>query len=260
MPEYHAITCELADGVACITLNRPEAANSLNEELSSEMLDAIIRAEENKDVRALIISGGTGRFFCAGADLKSFYSAPDALKSRVSLFHVAISRIVRAPFPVIAAVNGTAAGGGMGLACCCDLIVAGESARFIMAYTRRGLSPDGTTTYFLPRRIGVGRAIELAYTNRTLSAREALEWGIVNRVVPDAALLAETHALAAELAKGATRALAAAKRLMHSGAVESLETQIENELRSIYELAATDDTREAIKAFNEKRTPVFKGR
>src|SRR5579863_1248009 len=215
MPQYNAITCELADGVARITLNRPHAANTLSEELSSEMLDAIIRAEENKEVRALVISGGTGPFFCAGADLKSFYSAPGALKSRVSLFHVALSRIVRAPFPVIAAVNGTAAGGGMGLACSCDLIVAGESAKFIMAYTRRGLTPDGTTTYFLPRRIGVGRALELAYTNRTLGAREALEWGLVNRVVPDDSLIADTHALAAELARGATRALAAAKRLIY---------------------------------------------
>jgi 2-(1,2-epoxy-1,2-dihydrophenyl)acetyl-CoA isomerase len=205
MPEYTAITYELVDSVARITLNRPKAANTLNEALSSEMLDAIIRSEENTAVRALVISGGTGRFFCAGADLKSFYTAPDALKSRVSLFHVAISRIVRAPFPVIAAVNGTAAGGGMGLACCCDLIVAGESAKFIMAYTRRGLTPDGTTTYFLPRRIGVGRAIELAYTNRTLNAGEALEWGIVNRVVTDADLLAETNKLAAELARGPKR-------------------------------------------------------
>src|ERR1700730_406292 len=109
----------------------------------------------------------------------------------------------------------------MGLACCCDMIVAGESAKFIMAYTGRGLTPDGTTTYFLPRRIGVGRAIELAYTNRTLSAHEALEWGLVNRVVPDASLLAQNNRLPAELARGAPRALAAAKRLMYSGTHES---------------------------------------
>jgi 2-(1,2-epoxy-1,2-dihydrophenyl)acetyl-CoA isomerase len=258
-PQYTSILYEVRDNVATITLNRPEAANSLNEALSTEMLDALIRAEENHDVRAVVITA-TGRFFCAGADLKSFYTQADALKTRVSFIHVAISRIVRAPLPIIGAINGTAAGGGMGLACACDLIVAAESAKFVMAYTRRGLSPDGTTTYFLPRRIGIGRALELAYLNRTLSAGEALEWGLINKVVPDAALARESQALAAQLAAGPTRAFAAAKRLMHAGCAETLETQIENELRSIYEMAASEDTREAIRAFNEKRTPVFKGR
>jgi 2-(1,2-epoxy-1,2-dihydrophenyl)acetyl-CoA isomerase len=259
MPDYQAILYGLCDGVAQITLNRPEAANSLNHQLSTELLDAVIRSEENPEVRALVLTA-TGRFFCAGADLKSFYTQIGALKDRISHFHVALSRIVRAPFPVIAAVNGTAAGGGMGLACGCDLIIAAESAKFVMAYSRIGLSPDGTTTYFLPRRIGIGRALELAYTNRSLGAREALEWGLVNRVVPDAELAAEAHDFAAGLAKGATRALAAAKRLMHTGFVETVETQIENELRSIFELAGSDDVKEAIKAFNEKRPAVFNGR
>jgi 2-(1,2-epoxy-1,2-dihydrophenyl)acetyl-CoA isomerase len=259
MNQYKAILYAVSDGVATITLNRPDAANSLNHELSSEMLDAIIRSEEDPGVRALVLTA-SGRFFCAGADLRSFYSSNDELKNRVSLLHVALSRMVRARFPVIGAINGTAAGGGMGLACACDLLVAAESAKFIMAYTRRGLSPDGTTTYFLPRRIGLGRALELAYLNRTLSAREAMEWGIVNRVVADSALMGEAHGIAAELARGPTRAYAAAKRLMHSGCVESLETQIENEIRSIYEMASTEDTKEAIRAFNEKRTPVFTGR
>jgi 2-(1,2-epoxy-1,2-dihydrophenyl)acetyl-CoA isomerase len=259
MPDYSAILYDVRDGVATITLNRPDAANSANEALSTEMLDALIRSEEDPAIRALVLTA-SGRFFCAGADLKSFYSSSSTLKSRVSFLHVAISRIVRAPFPVIGAINGIAAGGGMGLACACDLLMAAESAKFIMAYTRRGLSPDGTTTYFLPRRIGIGRALELAYLNRTLSAREALDWGLVNQVVADEVLAAEAHKLAAELAQGATRAYAAAKRLMHAGFVNTLETQIENELRSIYELASTEDTREAIRAFNEKRTPVFKGR
>src|SRR5579863_4952536 len=250
--QYTSILYEVRDHVATITLNRPHDANSLNQALSTETLDALIRSEENNEVRAVVITA-TGRFFCAGADLKSFYTQPGALKTRVSFIHVAISRIVRAPLPVIGAINGTAAGGGMGLACACDLIVAAESAKFVMAYTRRGLSPDGTTTYFLPRRIGIGRALELAYLNRTLSAGEALEWGLVNKVVPDAALPGEAHAMAAQLAQGPTKAFAAAKRLMHSGCVETLETQIENELRGIYEMAASEDTKEAIRAFNEKR-------
>ncbi|MGH7933342.1 MAG: enoyl-CoA hydratase/isomerase family protein [Candidatus Binataceae bacterium] len=260
MPDYSAILYQVRDNVAHITLNRPAAANSLNEQLSAETLDAIIRSEENEAVRAMVVTGAGNRFFCAGADLKGFYAQPGELKSRVSLFHVVLSRIARAPFPVIAAVNGTAAGGGMGLACGCDLMIAAESAKFVMAYSRIGLSPDGTTTYFLPRRIGVGRALELFYTNRTLTAHEALEWGLANRVVPDAELVGHAHALAAELAQGPTRAYAAAKRLMYSGTSESLETQIESELRSVYEMARTDDAHEAIKAFNEKRKAQFKGR
>jgi 2-(1,2-epoxy-1,2-dihydrophenyl)acetyl-CoA isomerase len=259
MPDYSGILFDVRDGVGTITLNRPDAANAIDHRTSMELVDALIRCEENRDVRAVILTG-SGRFFCAGADLKSFYNRGDGLKTGVSFIHVAVSRIVRAPFPVIGAINGTAAGGGMGLACACDLLIAAESAKFIMAFTRRGLSPDSTTTYFLPRRVGIGRALELTYLNRTLTAREALEWGIANRVVPDATLGDETRAIAVELARGPTRAYAAAKRLMHAGAVETLETQIENEIRSITEMIATEDTREAVRAFTEKRTPVFKGR
>jgi 2-(1,2-epoxy-1,2-dihydrophenyl)acetyl-CoA isomerase len=263
MPNYSAVLYEVRDAVATITLNRPESANALSNTLSAELLDAVIRSEENEQVRAMVITGAGRRFFCAGADLKSFYNRgedPEALKHGLSLIHVAISRIVRGPLPVIGAINGTAAGGGMGLACGCDLLVAAESAKFIMAYTRRGLSPDATTTYFLPRRIGIGRALELAYTNRTLSAREAMEWGIVNHVVPDDDLPREAHALAAELATGSTQAFAAAKRLMHAGWSESLESHIDNELRTVHERASSGDVKEAITAFNEKRTPVFKSR
>lgn len=259
MPDYSGILFDETDGVGTITLNRPDAANAIDHRTSMELVDALIRCEENRDVRAVILTG-SGRFFCAGADLKSFYNRGDGLKTGVSFIHVAASRIVRAPFPVIGAINGTAAGGGMGLACACDLLIAAESAKFIMAFTRRGLSPDSTTTYFLPRRIGIGRALELTYLNRTLTAREALEWGIANRVVPEATLGDEARAIAVELARGPTRAYAAAKRLMHAGAVETLETQIENEIRSISEMIATEDTREAVRAFTEKRTPVFKGR
>jgi 2-(1,2-epoxy-1,2-dihydrophenyl)acetyl-CoA isomerase len=259
MARYSTILFEVRDKVAHLTINRPDAANSLNATLSAEMMDAVVHCEEDADVRAIVVSG-TGRFFCAGADLKGFYSAGSALKSRVSVFHATISRLARADLPVIAAVNGAAAGAGMGLAWACDLVIAADSARFTMAYTKIGLSPDGTTTYFLPRRIGIGRAMELVLLNRTLSAREALDWGIVNRVVADASLVEEAHSTAAQLAAGPTRAYGAAKRLMHSGFTESLETQIEMELRSIGAMARTQDAREAIAAFTAKRAPVFTGR
>src|SRR5712692_2904030 len=259
MPDYSTILFEVKDNVAHLTLNRPEAANSLNPTVSAEMMDAVIRCEEDDEIRALVISG-TGKIFCAGADLKGFYAAKEGLKNRISYTHVTISRIARADLPVIAAVNGAAAGAGMGLACACDLVIAAESARFVMAYARIGLSPDGATTYFLPRRIGIGRALELFYTNRTLSAREALEWGIANRVVPDSKLATEAHVLAAQLAAGPTRAFGAGKRLMHAGWSETLESQIEQELRNIAVMARTEDAREAIAAFAAKRTPQFKGR
>jgi 2-(1,2-epoxy-1,2-dihydrophenyl)acetyl-CoA isomerase len=259
MPNYSTILFEVRDHVASLTLNRPEAANSLNSTVAAELMDAVIRCEEDPEILAVVISG-SGRIFCAGADLKGFYSAGEGLKSRVSYFHATLSRLTRADLPVIAAVNGAAAGAGMGLACACDLVIAAESARFVMAYARIGLSPDGATTYFLPRRIGMGRALELFYTNRALSAREALDWGIANRVVPDGELAAEAHALAAQLAAGPTRAFGAGKRLMHAGWSETLESQIEQELRSIATMARTEDAQEAIAAFAAKRPPQFKGR
>ncbi|MGH7949365.1 MAG: enoyl-CoA hydratase/isomerase family protein [Candidatus Binataceae bacterium] len=258
MSKYSAITFEVRDGVGHLRINRPDAANSLNSTVAAELMDAMVRCEDDRAVRAVVV-GGTGRFFCAGADLKGFFSESEGLKSRVSVFHAVISRIVRAEFPVIAAVNGAAAGAGMGLACACDLAVAGESAKFTMAYARIGLSPDGSTTYFLPRLIGMRRALELAYANRTLSAREALEWGLVTRVVADDRLESEAHALAAQLASGPTRAFGAAKRLMHAGWTTPLETQIDAELRMIGEMARTEDAREAIAAFVAKRAPKFTG-
>jgi 2-(1,2-epoxy-1,2-dihydrophenyl)acetyl-CoA isomerase len=148
----------------------------------------------------------------------------------------------------------------MELAYACDLVIAAQSARFTMAYTKVGLSPDGTTSHFLPRRIGIGRAMELVLLNRTLSAGEALDWGIANRVVADASLAEEAHSTAAQLAAGPTRAYGAAKRLMHAGFTEGLETQIEMKLRSIAAMARTEDAREAIAAFGAKRAPVFTGR
>lgn len=259
---YETLLFEVRGGVATVTLNRPEAANSLNAALARDFMHAMLRCDEDPAVRAVLLTGA-GRMFCAGGDLKSFAAQGDSLpyhlKEVTTYLHAGISRMTRMDAPVIAAVNGAAAGAGMSLACACDIVIAAESARFTMAYTRAGLTPDGSSTYFLPRIVGLKRALELSLTNRPLSAREAQEWGIVTRVVPDADLLGEAETVAAALATGPTRAFGATKRLVHSGFTESLETQMELESQAIAEMGGAADGREGIDAFLAKRAPVFTG-
>jgi 2-(1,2-epoxy-1,2-dihydrophenyl)acetyl-CoA isomerase len=162
--------------------------------------------------------------------------------------------------PVIAAVQGAAAGAGMSLACAADIVVAADTAKFTMAYTRAGLVPDGSSTYFLPRIVGLRRALDLALTSRVLTAAEAESLGIATRVVPEAGLLETALAIATELARGATQALGATKRLLHAGWTGTLETQMELETRAIADVARTGDAREGIAAFAAKRQPSFRGR
>ena len=259
---YTALLFEIRNSIARITLNRPDAANALNLDMARDLMHAALQCDEDSAVRAVIITG-TGRMFCAGGDLKSFAARGEDLsyhlKEVTTYLHAAMSRFTRMNAPIVAAVNGTAAGAGMSLACACDLVLAAESARFTMAYTRAGLTPDGSSTYFLLCIVGLKRALELTLTNRLLSAKEACEWGIVTKVVPDANLPAEADALAAQLASSATGALGAAKRLLHSGWTETLETQMELETRAIAVRAHTADGREGITAFLEKRAPKFTG-
>lgn len=261
--EFKTLLFEVHDNVARITLNRPDAANSINIDMAKDLMLAILRCDEDPNIRAVVITG-SGNTFSAGGDLKSFAAQgetlPYHLKEITTYLHAAVSRMIRMDPPVIAAVNGTAAGAGMSLACACDIVIAAESARFTMAYTRIGLTPDGSSSYFLPRLVGLKRALELTLTNRMLSAREALEWGIVTQVVPDAELMERVNALASQLAAGPTKALGAAKRLLHSGWAETLETQMELESRAIADMARTADAREGISAFLEKRMAKFKGR
>jgi len=174
--------------------------------------------------------------------------------------HAAVSRFAWMNIPLIAAVNGVAAGAGLSLVASCDMAIAADHARFTSAYTQIGLSPDGSSTYYLTRLLGTRRATELYLTNRTLNATEALDWGLVNRVVPAPALLEAARALAAQFAQGPTLAYGGVKKLMLSAPTETLESQLEREARQIAELSLSADSREAIRAFVDKRKPVFHGR
>jgi len=259
---YTTLVWDLKDKVARITLNRPDFANALNAEMGRELMHAAIRASEDPAVRAVILTGA-GKMFCGGGDLKHFASQGDGLpahlKELAGCLHMAISRFVRMDAPLIAAVNGSAGGAGLSLCLFADVVLAAESSKFTLAYTKAGLAPDGGSTYFLPRIVGLRRALEMALTNRVLSAQEALAWGLVTQVVPDGQLQAEAQALAARLASGATRAFGAAKRLMHHSSSESLETQMELEAQAISGLAHSRDAREGIAAFVAKRPADFRG-
>jgi 2-(1,2-epoxy-1,2-dihydrophenyl)acetyl-CoA isomerase len=201
--------------------------------------------------------------FCAGGDLGEFAAAGEGAKSLIKKMagdlHMGLSRLARGSAPVIAAVNGTAAGAGFSLVMACDLAIAAESAKFTMAYTRAGLSPDGSSTFYMPRKIGDRRARELMLTNRLLNATEAQAWGIVNEVVPDDAVLERARALALELAAGPTLAFGAVKELLNGSFDQTLESQMELEARAIAELSVSADGQEGINAFVSKRKPEFRG-
>jgi 2-(1,2-epoxy-1,2-dihydrophenyl)acetyl-CoA isomerase len=254
---------ELRGHVAHITLNRPEAANAMNFELVKELEEASLRCDEDPGVRAVLLTGA-GKMFCGGGDLKAFAAQPSghlpAYLKRVTLhLHTAIHRFARMKAPLVVAVNGNAGGGGMSLALAGDIVLAGESTKFTMAYTRVGLTPDGSSTYFLPRLIGLRRTMELALTNRTLSAREAEDIGLITRVVPDAELQEQAEKIATDLAQGATRAFGGVKRLLYASATTPLDEQMEFETEWIADSARSWDAQEGIAAFLAKRPPKFNG-
>jgi len=260
--ERKELIFEVKDRVATITINRPDRYNALTIRMVEKLLELISACDEDRRIRAVVLTGA-GQAFCAGGDVREFVERIETLspylKRLLAFFHGAVSGMNRMSKPVIAAVNGVAAGAGMSLAMACDLVVAAESARFTMAYSKIGATPDGSSTYFLPRLVGLRRALELTYTNRVLTAKEAEAWGLVNRVVPDAEFPAAVNALATELAAGPTLALGRAKQLLLMSGHESLETQMENETQLIALSSKTADFREGIKAFVEKRKPIFSG-
>ncbi len=260
---YQHLTLERRDQVATLTLNRPDAYNAFNLAFGHEIFQAVLEADDDPQVRCLLVTGA-GKAFCGGGDVREFVDNLPRIgahiKELTTYLHGAVSRLCRTDKPVVVAVNGVAAGGGLSLVLAGDLVLAAESARFTMAYSKIGATPDGSSSYFLPRLVGLRRAMELYLTNRMLSAREALEWGLVTRVLPDAELRSTAEALARELAQGPTRAFGAAKRLFHQATWESLETQMELEAQTIAASGRTDDFREGVTAFANKKTPTFRGR
>lgn len=259
--DFETLLFDVSDNLATITLNRPAAANAINLTMSRELMQVAIECDENPEIRAVLITAH-GKMFSAGGDMKAFIAADSMahlLKEMTTYLHGAISRFARMTAPVIVAVNGTAGGGGFSLAMVGDLILAAESAKFVSAYTKSALSPDGGSTYFLPRAVGLRRAAELMLTNRVLTAAEALDWQLITRVVADDDLLAEAVALGKELASGPTLAYGRVKHMLLTTFGESLETQMESEARNIADMSRSLDTAEGISAFLEKRPPDFRG-
>ena len=254
---------EIADGVAEITFARPEGANAIDLVCSEELAELALVCDQDPRVRAVLMRAD-GPMFCAGGDVRSFRDAGEELPGllkRVTLgLHSAISRFSRMDAPVIAAVGGTAAGGGMSLACSADIVIASENARFTMAYTKIGLVPDGGSTFVLPRRIGIGRTRDLMLRNRVLSAKDALELGLVEYVVAPADLDTEARKMARELAAGPTRAYGTLKRLLLGTFDHGIETQMELETIGISSMGATADAKEGLDAFFAKRPATFTGR
>jgi 2-(1,2-epoxy-1,2-dihydrophenyl)acetyl-CoA isomerase len=256
--EYETITLEQSGPIARVTLNRPDAANGMNHTMTRDLADAAKRCDT--DATKVVVLTGSGRFFSAGGDLKSFATAPSRgqhIKGVADDLHRAISTFARMDAVLITAVNGTAAGAGFSIAVTGDLVLAAESATFTMAYTKVGLSPDGSSSYFLPRLIGVTKTKELMLTNRTLSAQEASQWGLVTEVVPDDDLAARTDELAAQMAATASGSNGAVKALMLTTFSSGLEEQMEREGRIIAARAESAEGREGVDAFMAKRKPDF---
>lgn len=261
--EYETLKFDVADGVATITLNRPDAVNAMNRAMMYDLFAVARHCDSNDAIRAIVLTAA-GKMFCAGGDLKEFAAQGDDMPAFITelatILHAAITRFQRMDAPVIVAVNGMAAGAGLSLVASGDYVIASEEAAFTCAYTAAGITPDGSSTYFLAKHIGLLRAKELILTNRRLSAQEALDWGLVSKVVPPDQLLGEAQVFAAQMAGGPTKAYGGAKRLLLSAFSGTLETQLEDESVSIANLTRGHDGREGIEAFAARRKPSFKGR
>ena len=260
--EAPPLLCHVEAGVATLTLNRPAVLNAMNLALKSALAAQIAELGSRRDVRAIVLTGN-GRAFCSGGDIREMDAGRTPADTRERL--LALHRNVFTPLaalekPVIAAVNGAAVGAGMSLALACDLVFASQSASFGAVFSRRGLVPDAGAAFRLVRFVGVARAKEMVFSGRSVDAAEALQIGLAQRVLPDADLLRETQAYAATLAQGATVALGLSKRLLDLAPGASLESMVEHEIGAVIQAVGTADHAEALRAFAERRPPLFNGR
>ena len=248
----------ITNNVAHLRFTRPEGANAVNPAFCKDLKIAIQEISENNSAEAVVVTA-EGKVFCAGGDLKEFNEAGDNLPGVVSSMlddlHEAIYIMNAAPKPFVAGVQGAAGGAGMSLVSAFDLVVSGESAKYTMAYTRVGLTPDGTSSYFLARHIGLRRMLDLTLTNRVLSATEAESWGLINRVVPDEEIDEQALTLAQQLADGSPGIAGTAKTVIYKGYESNLSNAGDFEATNIVKAAGTSNGQEGIAAFVEKRNP-----
>jgi 2-(1,2-epoxy-1,2-dihydrophenyl)acetyl-CoA isomerase len=263
MTDAPTVLAELRDGYLLVTLNRPERLNAFNETMHHALRGALEEAAKDRNVRAVLLTGA-GRAFCAGQDLsdrdmRGGGAAPDLGHTLETLYNPLVRQIRALQKPVVCAVNGVAAGAGANIALACDIVLAAQSARFIQAFSKIGLVPDSGGTWLLPRLIGEARAKALAMTGQPLGAETAADWGLIWKAVPDTDLMTEAGKLSAHLAAGATAGLALTKDLIQQAADQPLDRQLDAERDAQRQAGRTDDYREGVTAFLEKRPARFSG-
>ena len=264
MTDFETVRVHRRGGATTIELNRPDALNAWNTQFGEDLRAAIEQAAADDEVRAVLITGA-GRAFSSGADLKAGFDPtpeghPDVHTALTERYHPIITGIRTMPKPVVAAVNGPAVGIGCSLALACDLVLAAESAYFLLAFVNIGLVPDGGSSLFVPARTGFGRAMEMAMLGERVGAEQAVAWGLANRAVPDASLREEADALLDRLAAGPTRSYAGTKRQLNAWLYTGMDDQLALEADIQQEMAASADFAEGVTAFVQKRTPGFTGR
>lgn len=257
------ILFEQRGAIATMTFNRPEVFNAMSTELIARFASLTNALKTTPDIRVLILKGA-GKAFIAGGDVGMFYKTMDTIVDTVKpigdQLHAGIINLRQLPFPVVAEIQGAVAGAGLSVALACDFAIASENATFTTAYSKIGLSPDGGSTYFLPRLVGIRKATELVMLSDSLTAAEALQLGLINRVVPHDALATATQEFVARLANGPTQAYARAKRLLTQSFDTPIAQQLDDEMDCFAECAGTADFREGVTAFVEKRKPIFTGK